>query len=309
LEETIAERGTEAIASGVPQKLAFDTRPLLGCDGMVEVLVERLSTSDLDADLLGYVGRKMTARQPCLVATVFATGADSPPLGSYWREADLESSFPWEARQDVREALESGQSHVATYAWGECYFDIITPPIRLVIVGTGHDVPPLESLGRTLGWDVAVISHPAERQSDPSDALNAVTIAGPADLAAQLRPDPYTAIVLMTHHFGRDFAYLDALLPLPIPYLGLLGPRKRREQMLVQLADIREGFDPGLLAKLHNPAGLDLGAETPEEIALSIVAEIRATIGGRTANPLRDCKGPIHAVPRPTVEGRPVVNG
>ncbi len=134
---------------------------------------------------------------------------------------------------------------------------MIQPPIRLVIVG------PVARLGRGLGWDVSVVAHPGERS--PAEGLAGVAewhVASPAALAAQLRPDACTAVVLMTHHFGRDLAFLDALLPLPLAYLGLLGPRKRREQLLAELAETRASFDPGSLSTLHSPIGLDLGAES-----------------------------------------------
>lgn len=293
LEEEVITSARAVIATGKPCLLRFDTRLTLGCDGRVEIFVEPVS------GLFSFIARRMVARETCLVTTVFEViGDDAPPLGSSCLGTDDGNALPWGALEDGRAALAAGRSARHRYAWGECIFDVIHPPIRLVILGVGHDVVPLAKLSASLGWEVRVVAHPGERS--PADGLLGVAdllVTSPARLADELRPDAFTAVVVMTHHFGRDLAFLDALLPLPLPYLGLLGPRKRREQMFAALAETSAAFEPAALGKLRSPVGLDLGAETPEEIALSIAAEIRATLSGRTGRPLRECKGPIHANP------------
>ncbi len=107
----------------------------------------------------------------------------------------------------------------------------------------------------------------------------------------------------MTHNFGRDLAVLDRLLPLRLPYLGLLGPRKRHGELLAHYAGLRD-LDPAWLAPLHAPAGLDIGSEAPEEIALSIISEIAAVLAGRTAGFLRDRATAIHALPPSVIRER-----
>jgi xanthine/CO dehydrogenase XdhC/CoxF family maturation factor len=102
----------------------------------------------------------------------------------------------------------------------------------------------------------------------------------------------------MNHNFGRDLTSLDRLLPLRLPYLGLLGPRKRHAELIARLQDYRD-FEPCWLESLHAPAGLDIGSETPEEIALSIVSEISAVLAKRGAGFLRDRRNPIHACSQP----------
>jgi xanthine/CO dehydrogenase XdhC/CoxF family maturation factor len=145
----------------------------------------------------------------------------------------------------------------------------IAPPIRLLIFGEGPESDSLRAFARTLGWD-------------------AVEIEQPADLASQA--DYRSAAIVKSHNYGRDFAALCQLLRLDLPYVGLLGPRKRRDQLLNAVLD--EGI--AINAEIFGPAGLDLGAETPEELALALVSEIQAVFAGATAEPLRDRKAPIH---------------
>src|SRR3977135_641981 len=127
----------------------------------------------------------------------------------------------------------------------------IEPAIRLLIFGEGPDSIPLRAFAEILGWDV-------------------VEIDQPADLAAHA--DARTAAIVKSHNYGRDFAALCHLLKLDLPYVGLLGPRKRRDQLLNAVLDEGIAID----AEIFAPAGLDLGAETPEELALALFSEIQA---------------------------------
>ncbi|HVF71628.1 MAG TPA: XdhC family protein [Chthoniobacterales bacterium] len=145
----------------------------------------------------------------------------------------------------------------------------IEPAIRLLIFGDGPDSTALRGFAEILGWEVIDLDEPAE-------------LRGLADSR--------TAAVVKSHNYGRDFAALCALLPLDLPYVGLLGPRQRREQLLNAVLD--EGIT--IDAEIFGPAGLDLGAETPEELALSLVAEIQATFAGASGESLHNRKAPIH---------------
>lgn len=147
---------------------------------------------------------------------------------------------------------------------GDALVEIVRPQRAVVVFGGGPDVEPVVTLARQLGW-----------------RADAVTRRDPVDLA------DYDAAVVMTHNFLRDAELLPALLASPIPYIGLLGPKSRGDELLAET-----GL-PGD-ARIHSPVGLDLGSETPEEIALSIVAEIQAVLSQRSARPLRELDTPIH---------------
>lgn len=145
----------------------------------------------------------------------------------------------------------------------------IQSPIQLLIFGDGPDSAPLRSFAEILGWRVVEV----EQASGLPE-----------------RADQRTAAVVKSHNYGRDFAALQHLLQLDVRYVGLLGPRKRRDQLVNALLDADLSID----AELFAPAGFDLGAETPEEIALAIVSEIQAVFAEATGEFLRDRKASIH---------------
>jgi len=145
----------------------------------------------------------------------------------------------------------------------------IKAPIQILIFGDGPDSMPLRSFAETLGWSV-------------------IEVDQASDLPA--RVDERTAAIVKSHNYGRDFAALRHLLQLDLRYVGLLGPRKRRDQLLNALFD----DDASLESELFAPAGFDLGAETPEEIALAITSEIQTVFAEASGESLRDRKVPIH---------------
>ena len=149
------------------------------------------------------------------------------------------------------------------------FVQTIDAPIQLVIVGEGPDSAPLRSFAQILGWPVIECGR-AENLPSPLDNR--------------------TAAIVKSHNYGRDFTALQRLLQLDLRYVVLLGPRKRRDQLLADLLDIGVGIN----AELFSPAGLDLRAETPEEIALAIVSEIQAVFAERSGASLRDRNAPIH---------------
>lgn len=147
-------------------------------------------------------------------------------------------------------------------------------PVRLLLFGTGPEIAPIRQFAHALGW---VVHHFVNATELPDD----------------LRADAQTAALVMTHNFGRDLVALDRLLPLRIPYMGLLGPRKRHLQLQQELLS-RGSLEPSILASLHAPAGLDIGSEAPEEIALSIVSEVAAVLAERNGGHLRERATAIH---------------
>jgi len=153
--------------------------------------------------------------------------------------------------------------------------DTISLPVRLLLFGTGPEIEPITQLAENLGWVIERFGHPSE-------------------LAEDFRPDAQTAALIMTHNFGRDLMALDRLLPFRLRYVGLLGPRKRHAELLARLREYRPlDFDADI-RNLFAPAGLDIGSEAPEEIALSIVSEVAAGLSNRSGGFLRERKSDIH---------------
>jgi xanthine dehydrogenase accessory factor len=166
--------------------------------------------------------------------------------------------------------LEARRPHVAITRFGDVEFvQEIQPPLRCLLFGDGPDNAPLCSLGALLGWQVIEIP-------DPSSFL--------------VETDEWTAAIVKSHNYGRDFVALQRLLPLNLRYVGLIGPRKRRDQLMNVLLDLGITINAGFFA----PAGLDLGAETPEEIALAVASEIQRVFAKGSGESLRERKAPIH---------------
>ncbi|HEX3577334.1 MAG TPA: XdhC family protein [Thermoanaerobaculia bacterium] len=168
----------------------------------------------------------------------------------------LVTNFRWNGREPIEwtTPLPNGASMI----------EIIRPPHIVAIFGSGADAEPVAQLARSVGWDVTV--------PKPREAFDA---------------RDFDAAVVMTHNFARDAEILTQLFASPIAYIGLLGPRSRGDELLAEIGATRD-------ARFHNPIGLDLGAETPDQIALSIVAELQSVFEGRSARPLRDVDAPIH---------------
>jgi xanthine/CO dehydrogenase XdhC/CoxF family maturation factor len=277
LEGDVARIGREVIASGEARTVEFDMTADddavwgygLGCNGAIELFVEPT------VGALESVGALRNGQGACLVIPL-----DGPDAGLHRLEADGAAAA----------ALSSGIPHVEEVGGERVYYEPLLPPLRLLVCGAGHDAIPLARQATALGWRVVVV--------DVRDALLTperfgigVDFANPNPEAAAdaLAPDLGTAAVLMSHNYLRDIAYLRSFLDRPLAYLGVLGPRGRTEQMLAEIGE------PEAMSRLHAPAGLDIGADGPEEVAHAIIAEIVAVIRGREGGPLRDRRGSIHA--------------
>ena len=180
--------------------------------------------------------------------------------------------------------------------------EVLTPPLRLVVYGAGNDAQPLAHLAASLGWHITVVDgrpHLATAARFPEAA--AVRVVPVQELEAQV-PDPDAYHVLLSHNYAYDLAALHALRPSPAPYIGLLGPRLKAARLLDALGLTGAEQQELLRERLHSPIGLDLGSETPEEIALAIVAEIQARRSGRQGRPLRERAGTVHTPAEATAD-------
>jgi xanthine/CO dehydrogenase XdhC/CoxF family maturation factor len=176
------------------------------------------------------------------------------------------------------------------------FVEVLEPPLRLVVCGAGHDAAPVVEFAARLGWRVDVVDDrqaflTPERFPDASRLV----VAPPGGAAKAVGAGTDTFVVVMSHNFLRDAAYLRSFLSTPVAYVGVLGPATRLARLLGMLE--AEGFSTPRDAsdRIHGPAGLDIGAEGPEEIAWAIVAEILAVNRSAAGASLRDRDGPIHS--------------
>ena len=148
------------------------------------------------------------------------------------------------------------------------------PPPALLICGAGHDAVPVARLATEMGWDCTIVDHRSGfARADRFPATCSVEVIQPAQLSQHIELDNLDAAILMTHHLGHDRSYLSQVVDASLPYIGLLGPRSRRDRLLSEIG--------APLVHVHGPAGLDIGAEMPESIALAIIAEIHAFLNKR----------------------------
>ena len=276
LEGDVARIGREVLASGEPRLAEFDMTADddavwgygLGCNGAIELWVEPTAAA------LESVGALRTGQGACLMITL--TGPDA---GLHHLETDGAAAA----------ALRHGTTHVKEVDGERVFLEPLLSPLRLLVCGAGHDAIPLVRQAAALGWRVVAVDV-RRALLTPGRFPAAVEFASPDPeaAAATLAPDERTAAVLMNHNYLRDIAYLRSFVDAPLAYLGVLGPRGRTEQMLAQMGR------PEAIERLYAPAGLDIGAEGPEEVAHAIVAEIMAVTRGRPGASLRDRGGPIH---------------
>ena len=175
--------------------------------------------------------------------------------------------------------------------------ETVAPPVPLTIFGAGDDAIPLAQAAKLIGWHVTVIdARPAYATPERFPTADAVHCLRPEALLSSPHVvfPPETMAMIMTHNFTHDLELLRVLLPRPLRYLGALGPKSRTQRLLDALADAGVTFPDEALARLHGPAGLDIGAETPEEIAISIHGEMQAVLAQRNGGALRDRTAPIH---------------
>jgi xanthine/CO dehydrogenase XdhC/CoxF family maturation factor len=187
-----------------------------------------------------------------------------------------------------REYQEDGISMTA-------FIEFLQPPISLVVVGAGNDAVPMMQIADSLGWDVRIVDgRNTHARPERFVAACQILVSKPEAVLDQLPMDARTVFVMMTHNYNYDLSMLKTLLPTQTPYIGMLGPQKKLDRMLDELRQEGMQLDDAMLSKVYGPTGLEIGAETPEEIALSIIAEIQAVMAGKAGGMLKDKPGVIH---------------
>ena len=324
LESDVVEHAKRVIRTGTAKLVEYDTASTgeemawglgLGCNGVVRVLVEPLTPDSLYVEALRRSCEAQADTAPVRVATVYQHTPSSPAAARIETGARLFIAEGGEAGREKlgAEAAAMLEGEVRALSFGgvtsgahildvggagvKVFVETLLPPVPLVIFGAGHDALPVVELARGLGWQTEVVD-PQARPASLSRfaAADRVTLARPGEVSAQVSITPRTLALLMSHNYSHDLELLKFLLASPARYVGVMGPRKRTERMLGELAAGDEAFRLGEeeRERLYSPAGLDIGANSPAEIALSIIAEMRAVLDGRRGGMLRERRGSIH---------------
>lgn len=319
LEGDVAEVAREVIQTGRPRLQSYDLTSDddavwglgLGCNGAIDVFVEAASGGP-GLDLVTLLREPIERRRTVALATVITAPAGKIVPGARLfvpEDGEVQGSLGdpgLNARitAAARSQITAGRSAVLpvdlSAGRGEVFVEVVAPPLPLLVCGAGHDALPLVRLAHELGWWVTVAdSRPAYATPERFPWADEVVLAEDREVAQKVRIDRHTFVILMTHNFLHDLNILRGLLGTPARYIGLLGPRARTERLLGDLAKEGISFTDAQQGRLYGPVGLDLGAESPEEIATSILAEILAVHNGRNVASLRDRQGPIHATAQP----------
>lgn len=323
LERDVAERAVEVMKETSTRLIEYDTRGRedivwglgLGCNGVVRVLLESLHEGSTGARALQFIADRLHARRSGVVATLITANegkgsvrCDGTQIGERLMlderldlcgQSSFDEALAIRLREEALEVLAGKRAAMRSFETNEgraeIFFDLISPPRSLLIFGAEQDALPLMRQARTLGWHITVVDTRArlasrERFKDADD----VVLCRAAEVAARVSLMEETAAVVMTHNYLDDVELLRALLPSPICYLGILGPRQRTLKLLKEVKANDGATVASEFARLHSPIGIDIGAETPEEIALAITAEIKAVCAARSGGFLRDRNAPIH---------------
>jgi len=322
LERDVAERAMRVMESRTARIIEYDTRGQedivwglgLGCNGVVRVLLESLDEGSPGAFALQFIADCLEARADGLCATVIrgvagrhSSAGSAVEIGERLlldeklnpRGQSLKNEKLAGIREDALEILAGRRAVTRSFEVGggqvEIFFDVINSPRPLLIFGAEHDAVPLMRQAKTVGWHVTVVDTRARRATiERFKEADEIVLCRADDAPAQVSLTENTAAVVMTHNYLDDTHLLRALLPSTVCYLGILGPRQSTLRLIEEIKLDVFGLTESTLARLHSPVGLDIGAETPEEIALAIVAEINAVCATRGAGFLRERNTPIH---------------
>ena len=308
LEHDVLEQARHVLQSGVPRVVRYDSTSNddiifgtgLGCNGVIDVFIEPV-TQHFRTAFVNAVDQCHQTRQPGAIATIVGPAS----TGRLTHRHAFLRAQRWTGPESLLTLLENHlpDTDMPAIVPGitgagemQVFVQPLLPPLQLVVFGGWLDVMPLIRIGREIGFRViAVDARRRESSLHSFREADSILLCSPADAVSQIKCDNRTVAVLMNHHFEGDQEALAALTRVSIPFIGMLGPKRRQQKILEGLKNSGVQITDEFIATLHGPVGLDLGAKTPEEIALSISAEILAVLSGRTAEPIRD-----RIIPAPT---------
>jgi len=276
----------------------------LGCNGIVHILFEPIDATQPNNPIF-ILEKCSSLRRNVVLGTLFSLEKyygeqpgtcffyDGENYTSEIEDKKVEASVKSEALavlQNKASALVHDDESELT-----AFVEFIQPPVSLVIVGAGNDVLPMVDMAAILGWQITIVdgrvTH-ANKQRFPN--VHKLIVGKPAEISKQFVIDEQSVFVLMTHNYNYDLEMMTVLLKEQCKYIGILGPKKKLERMLSALIDQGISISDEQLAHVYGPIGLDIGAETSEEIALAVLAEIKAVIAGRSGTFLRGRVDEIH---------------
>ena len=302
LEGDVVEHAREVFDTGKAKLVTYDMRDEeedqlwglgLGCNGLMKILLQRLDPAtgyQPFAAIADHIARGVPGQFALVVdshdaevepgASLVIDAESSQAFGLTHEQAEIVAAAGGDSREGGRAKL---LTHAMSTGSVEVLHSPIRMPLRLLLLGGGPDAISVVQLAERLGWRVTVADHrPAYVSKLGAAGAKDVRLVDPTSLLDKVNPGDYHGAVIMSHHLPTDLVYLRTLARSSISYIGLLGPAPRRERLLDDLGADRSAVE----ARAHGPVGLDIGADTPEGIALSIVAQLHAVVKSRSGKHL-----------------------
>jgi xanthine/CO dehydrogenase XdhC/CoxF family maturation factor len=294
LEGDLAERARAVLDSGKAQTVSYDLGVNgeelwglgVGCDGLMRIFLQPLLAehdyAPFEAIARAYEGDQLEIAVTVLESEDIEPGATLVTSGDSAESFGLKDAEATVLQDEARAALAGRTSLTKSVQIGKATATVllamVTPRVRLLMLGAGLDAEPVTRLAGELGWRVSVVDHrPAYIDNGHFDEAEEVICCAVEDMSGHVELSGFDAAIVMSHHLASDRQYLAQLSTSDISYVGLLGPKERRRRLLAELGDAAAALD----GRLHGPAGLDIGAVGPAAIALSIISEIYSVLSVR----------------------------
>lgn len=279
VEKEIERQAQSVFRTGAAKIMTYDGRFRIGCEGIIHILIEPVF---LSGELLHDFELFLKSRQNFRMdAWFYQQVGEHPNEGTLItlnnKTYSLNPSFIPERIEDQ-----------------ECFSQTFEPLFQLYIFGAEHDAVELSKAAKLLGWEVTVVASVDESKICDYFPGAGALITPSFDAIDTSVLDEQTAVVLMTHSFNKDVQYLMALKDIKPAYLGIIGSINRRERILSTLLDYFPDISTEFLEQIHGPAGVNIGAETASEIAVSVLAEILSVVRRQEPVALREKVGSIH---------------
>lgn len=282
VEKEVQRQAASVFTTGVSKLMTYDGRYRLGCEGVLYILLERFNPGEA---FLRAFADTIKSRRSFQVTSFYKKEEGAHPAMGTFIMFSGEKVFPV---SEGRKAPEAEQTALQTFV------QKMPSRFTLLILGAEHDAVQLCAFAAMTGWEVTVVTELSDpKPPEHFPGADKVCALSAGELHT-LPIDGQTAVVIMSHNFAIDLKYLMALKDTRPCYLGLLGPAKRREKLWAQLMEHCPDLNPDFPETLHGPAGLNIGAETPQEIAIAIMAEILSVIRNQQPIALREKTTGIH---------------
>lgn len=317
LENDIYQHTRYSMHSGTPIVITYDTTADddivwgfgLGCNGVVQVLIEKID--DEKSNPLRFISQCFHQKHLGAIATIFKIEGEVKAQICNRLMLNIDGEFSSNIEDiylnsailsDSQTALQNQHYTVKKYQLSsgivQAFIEVIHPPTQLMIFGAGRDAVPVVKFAKALGWHVTIVDC---RASDATRIrfpfADQILLTRRETLRQQVSVDQHTVVVIMTHNYLDDLEILKMLLPSPVSYIGALGSKDRTERLLRELHKEEIFYTEDQRKRLHAPVGIDIGSETPEEIAIAIIAEIQAVLTNRNGGFLKNRQGSIHQSP------------